>query len=160
MSKTVYLLGAGFSRCAGAPSQKYILHEIFKAEHRPGDYQSQKFVWAREVLRAFINTVFEPISQDEVDNLSLEDIFTFLDKAALDNSGFQSFSKEQVAEARVALNFCVVFLFDRLLQGDSPSFYRKLATALVENRIDAGQSKDPFAIVSLNWDIILDRALH
>jgi hypothetical protein len=159
MSKTVFILGAGFSRCAGAPSQDRILKEIFSLEKPKGfDFYWREFETRRSELETFVQEIFEPISVDARDEISLEDIFTFIDKATLERADFNSRPEEDLRKIRTALEFCIIYMFDEKLR-NRPQFYDDLANVFVNKRVDAGQSADPFGFISLNWDIILDNAI-
>ncbi len=160
MSKVIYILGAGFSRYAGAPSQDKILDGIIilsKPTHI--DLKWPSFENSRQLLIEFIKKVFNPTTEEMMKKISLEDLFTFLDKAMLERSGFSTFTEENVENIREALNFCIVYLFDNKLSEGRPDFYNNLGKAIIKKRKEAGQHADPLAIISLNWDIILDNAL-
>jgi len=159
MSKTVYILGAGFSRCAGAPSQDRILNEVFSLEKRNGfDFYWREFEKRRSELQSFVQEIFEPVNVGARDEISLEDLFTFIDKATLERADFNSRTEEDLRKIRTALEFCIIYMFDEKLR-KRPQFYDDLANDLVKKRVEAGQSADPFALISLNWDIVLDNAI-
>jgi NAD-dependent SIR2 family protein deacetylase len=159
MSKTVYILGAGFSRCAGAPSQERILREIFSLERRDGfDFYWGEFERHRSELETFVQEIFEPVNVDARGEISLEDLFTFIDKAILERADFNSRPEEDLRKIRAALEFSIIYMFDQKLR-NRPQFYDDLANVFVNKRVKAGQSADPFGFISLNWDIVLDNAI-
>ncbi len=55
--KIVFILGAGFSKPAGAPNQKEIIEGIFGLDN-PSDSKWEQFTKNREKLGGFIKEVF------------------------------------------------------------------------------------------------------
>lgn len=84
--KTVYVLGAGVSMEAGAPSQEKIVQKIFDLHNKNSGYfhsgTFDKFV-------NFLNNVLL-IPEDLYSVVPLEDIFTPLDCCILDNVSFSN----------------------------------------------------------------------
>jgi hypothetical protein len=80
MNKTVYFLGAGFSADAGGPIQNQIIQFILDPEF------SKKFDYKPYLKQArldFINFIKEKllIPDSLIEKISLEDIFTPIDRA-------------------------------------------------------------------------------
>ncbi len=158
--KTVYILGAGFSRAAGFPVQSKILDEI---RNFPIDimtmprYSLDQFEKARETLFNFIGRLFPG------DNMpSLEDIFTLLDQT-ISSKGFSGGENyKKLDEIRDALHVAILFIFHSGIKNIEPEkreLYEGFVDHLIKRRLAAGQKKDIFSIVSLNWDALLEEVL-
>jgi len=80
--KTVYILGAGFSRPAGAPNQAEILSKIFSLQL--GDERLEE---SRRHLRRFLQDDLI-VNFDQIENTTLEDIYTPIDRCIV--SGWSS----------------------------------------------------------------------
>lgn len=160
-SKTVYVLGAGFSRDAGFPLQAKILdrtdqlslglmdlppgvYDLFVAAHGP---------WSE----------FRRIAFPAAETPRLEDIFTLLDQTISNRGFFAGYSFEELAKVREALKRSILFVFHAAgekMDKKAADFYRSVAAYLLERRAVAGQESDPFSIVSLNWDCLLENTIY
>ena len=134
MSKTVYVLGAGFSKCSEAPLQKDILRSIFELPvPYPNDY-NKSFVDARKRLKNFLKKIFNENDINKLARLDLENLFTILDKAILNREFIRNNSFEKITKLRNDLNCCIVYMFNEKLIRDIGGFYYKLARAIVNRR--------------------------
>ncbi|MCH7826776.1 MAG: hypothetical protein IIC75_02195 [Bacteroidetes bacterium] len=159
MAKIVYILGAGFSKGIGAPLQAEIIKDIF--EINPMDIDSDYrtiFRECRERFRNFLDqTLF--ISSADFHKISLEDIYTPIDRCILDNVSFRNLQRTELLDLRQKINALIVILIKQRLKDISEDNYvQRLADFLVLKRKRKVRS-DPFSILSLNWDIIIDNAL-
>lgn len=160
MTKTVYILGAGFSHPAGFPLQKELLKEVTSDMlfleggilSRPvGSKQIQK---DQERVKTFYEKCF---SRDM--DVSFEDIFTLLDQVIAERAHFAGYPEEQLREVRRAWIKTILFALHKIsdLHLRRPtSAHKSLAAGLIKERIDAGKNADPFSIVSLNWDSLVE----
>jgi hypothetical protein len=170
--KVVYILGAGFSIPAGAPPQAEILSDIFKLKAQAGRVRK-----AKAKLRKFLKEDLR-IALDDVAQVALEDVYTPIDRCIADGTALRSHSPADLAKLREDLGYLIsVAISHRIAenQGTSPfstayihEFARYLAkkaskrAELARGEHDSWRAKeyDPFSIISLNWDILLDNALH
>jgi hypothetical protein len=100
MSKTVYVIGAGFSKGLNAPIQSELVKGIF--DLNVDDLQDNErviFIEFKEEFQKFLTDVFF-ISKDKFGDIALEDIYTPLDRCILDNSSFRTLTKGEVQEIR------------------------------------------------------------
>ena len=151
--KTVYVLGAGFSY-PHAPLQNEIIKEILEcssSNNPSADFHH--FERSRAELKKFLEKMYR---LDDMSNLNLEDLLTLLDKAIVSNEFIRDCSPEEIRTIRNDLLYCIAFVFDHKLYGPPHAFYNRLAAELVELR----RNSDNFSIISLNWDLLLDNALH
>ena len=94
--KTVYILGAGFSVEAGAPTQAAIIREAFRLrKKRHVDYNDTRFKEFIDFIKTQLN-----VSEENFSKVDLEDIFTPLDRCLSESSQFRgiSLSKNNASE--------------------------------------------------------------
>ncbi len=164
IAKTVYVLGAGFSKFAGYPLQSEILQRI-------KNFKIRRLLNA-DVSFDIIND-FEPAWNNFIEFLSLtfppdvspqlEDIFTLLDQTIDNRLYFKRYSWEKLEELRNDLNKTILYTFHLALENmktRSNEFYRSVGAYLLRQRIFPGQESDPLSIVSLNWDSLLEDSIY
>ena len=170
--KVVYVLGAGFSIPAEAPTQAQILGDILKLDHGSARVQEAKLElihFLKEDLR---------INLTKIEKAALEDIYTPIDRCIADGTSLKSKTPEGLSKIRGELEYLVSIAIARRIsqhQASEPKaswYVSKFAKFLVakaarrakfaKNAKTADRAKqyDPFSIISLNWDILLDNALH
>ena len=89
MDKTVFVLGAGFSKNENAPLQTEMIKEIFKIKTRdltPG--YRRIFTRNRNDFMSFLSDALF-IEESHFEDLLLEDIYTPIDRWILDNLSFR-----------------------------------------------------------------------
>ena len=156
--KTVYVLGAGFSKKAEIPLQSDILRCIVETTvmDARSEFAEKMLEW-QGISVGFVERIFE-----RVPNPILEDVFTLIDQsiARKHYCGGQTWKK--LLDVRDALSKVIVALF-HLKEACSPEaamdYYRGIAGHLIEQRVASGQENDPFAIISLNWDSVLENGM-
>jgi len=170
--KVVYILGAGFSKPAGAPSQAEILEEIFKLESEP-----PRMKRAQNALRDFLKNDLR-ISIAKIKDVALEDIYTPIDRCIADGTSLKSKTASNLVIIRGHLECLIATAITRKIENHQAfhaganayitDFARHLVdkaakrAQLAKDTQDATPAKqyDPFSVISLNWDILLDNALH
>ena len=171
-SKVVYILGAGFSKPAGAPSQGEILREIFALQE-----PTPRIIKARESLRRFLVDDLH-VRESDIENVALEDIYTPIDRCISDGTSFKSKTYSDLGTLRSHIEHLISRAIDstirRKLEGspNATSYIREFAEHMVKkashravlareaNAPEMARRYDPFSIISLNWDILLDNALQ
>ena len=155
-NKTIFILGAGFSMPAGAPKQTELLGGILNYEGQ--DFGNPIFEWQTEIA-AFLGSIFT-VEKDKLKDISLEDIYTPLDKCISENVSLKGYSTDYLKEIQVKLNSLIaIFLNDRIVSsGKSKKHIGDFVSKLVQQKKDA-PTTDKFAIISTNWDIILDNEI-
>jgi hypothetical protein len=140
--KAIYILGAGFSVPAGVPTQGALLGKVLEAH--VGDH-----------LTEFIERVFG-LNPDQAKSLALEDVYTSIHKAVSRNQaikGYDAASLKQLendlsGKIGHAINIDIRPGLDEA--GYLVQFIRHLQHSALRNSC---------AVISLNWDILLDRRL-
>jgi len=160
MAKTVFVLGAGFSKAAGFPLQSEILSLVTDSLFVGGanilsdpDFPTAEFREQRRKLVKFLNQSFR--TQDQ----RLEDIFTLLDQAITNRATFGGYSLTELIQLRDtwirAILFCLHKCSERHLAKPA-SDYVRFAAWLIRRRLEAGIGGDGVSAVCLNWDSLLE----
>ena len=150
MSKTVFILGAGFSADAHIPVQEAILNEL-SIKLRKRNY----FSYVKDFYERAYN-----ISPSELGKIPLEDAFTFIDRSILSAQEVSGFTMNEMFRIQSSLKKLIsISLRDKLKDFvANKSFeqtrkdYQTFFNILVNKRII--DDDDPFSIVTLNWDTI------
>ena len=163
MNKTVYFLGAGFSADAGGPIQNQIIQFILDPEF------SKKFDYKPYLKQArldFINFIKEKllIPDSLIEKISLEDIFTPIDRAISSGKSFKDIDSKRLVELREKFHFLmgVAIHFGVDYNGKSKVYienFAKYINNIAKRRLD-DVKKDEIAIITSNWDILLDNELN
>ena len=163
MNKTVYFLGAGFSADAGGPIQNQIIQFILDPEF------SKKFDYKPYLKQArldFINFIKEKllIPDSLIEKISLEDIFTPIDRAISSGKSFKDIDSKRLVELRERFHFLmgVAIHFGVDYNGKSKVYienFAKYINNIAKRRLD-DLKKDEIAIITSNWDILLDNELN
>jgi hypothetical protein len=162
--KTVYILGAGFSIPAGGPTQESLMNEIWALQSDP-DTDSHKKEF-EDFLRN--NLYVDPLK------VSLEDIYTPIDRCLSDNISLRDLSEGGLQQLREKISYLVSRALEQKFQRGpvrDHDYVENFAKHLVEKASvraekakattckKAAKDYDPFSVISLNWDILLDNAL-
>jgi hypothetical protein len=164
--KTVFVFGAGFSKPANFPLQKELLQAITDGPHFLGygilddkiipkdiitDFNKES-----RVLTSFLAKTFEGNEQ------SLEDIFTLLDQTIAEKGALLEYSYIDLIKLREKWVRCILFMLHacsirHLRQQGSP--YIAFAKKLITKRISAKINGDPFSVITLNWDSLIEDSI-
>lgn len=160
--KTVYVLGAGFSVDAGAPTQLNVLPEAMRLyNERPTYFNERKF----NLFKSFL-TVQLGYSIKQISSVELEDIFTPLDRCLSDNSQFRGIGLTDIMEVREAVFYVVGKTIQLVLKNTSRSkdyineFGKYLVAKSSERLNGEYRNVDPVSVISANWDILLDNSIY
>ena len=160
--KTVYILGAGFSVEAGAPTQLNILREAFRLHEIDRNYfDERRFSLFTRFLKDQLN-----FSENTFLEVELEDIFTPLDRCLTDSSQFRGISLSQIMAVRESVFYVIGRTIQLVLDQTEKSkdYINKFANLLVKTssqRTNYNYSNlDPVSVISTNWDILLDNSIQ
>lgn len=161
--KIVYVLGAGFSMNAGAPSQGQLIKEIYKLKTtytKSSQAQVQKWV---EQFDSFLKNTLQ-VSEGEINNYTLEDIYTPLDKSISENISFRQHTPKELTELRDIFNRLIVLAVRGAIEHsnkkkDSINNFARHLVELSRERIK-NEKSDNVAVITTNWDIMLDNMVH
>lgn len=161
MTKTVYLLGAGFSKKAKAPLQSEIIKDVFELDPVELDEEYRElFIKNRNSFKRFLQDVLF-IARDKFKTVSLEDLYTPIDRCILDNISFRNISPKNLMNLRYKINALIVIMMKHKLDDLdlAHTHIGKFARHIVEQR-KQDIFADPAAVLSTNWDISIDNALR
>jgi len=160
--KTVYIVGAGLSVEAGAPTQARLLPEAIRLHSEDANnYNCQRFSIFKDFL---INQL--GITENNLDQVELEDIFTPLDRCLTESSQFRGIGLDKIMAVREAVFHVVGRTIQLVLNETNRSkqyindFARYLTNKSSVRAKHCYRSFDPVSVISTNWDILLDNSIH
>ncbi len=165
MPKTAYILGAGFSKPAGFPLQSELYPLVIERMFKP-DFERDRAI-PIEVLNPvsefLISAGFVSPDGTRLFELNLEDLFTLMDQIIEGHGNFRGFSWIRLIDVRDKLTRAILEILhtcseDHLKSDDTR--YRKFACHLLGKRISVGVENDPFCIISLNWDSLIEDSVY
>jgi hypothetical protein len=134
MSETCYILGAGFSVIANLPMQQNIIDKMSSKSLR------------------IVKKLFSDQNKNNLKNIPLEDIFTFIDRAMINNEVISGMDYGKFYETKNGLLENIIKIFNKSLgTANKIMEYEYFFNKIVEYRINKNAS---ISIVSLNWDTI------
>lgn len=160
--KTVYILGAGFSVEAGAPTQAKLMSEAFRLyRENSNNFDIEKFEVFEDFLLRQLN-----IPEEQIHEVELEDIFTPLDRCLSESSQFRGIGLDKIMEVRDSVFHVIGRTIQLVLRNTdrSKAYIDKFAahltslSAIRENR--RYRDADPVSVISTNWDILLDNSIN
>ena len=155
--KTVYVLGAGFSRYAGFPLQSELLARFPALDliDAPAD--------TIDVFAKTMVAVQQLLSNYPVPSPSLEDLFTLLDQSIARRESCFEMSWKDLDSTRDCLKRALLFAIHSAaneIATNRAESYKRFAAWLCLQRVNAGLKQDPFSIISLNWDTLLEDSIY
>jgi len=159
MNKTTYILGAGFSIEAGAPSQEKLVEKIFEIHNQyPHEFESK----AVETFKFFLSNCLN-IPDELQTKVPLEDIFTPIDRAILDNISFRDLSTAELKNIRGVIYYLIGKTLQVILRSSDKDYIDKFANYIVSQCSSRAnkeyRNQDKISILSTNWDILLDNSI-
>lgn len=141
---TVFVLGAGFSKAAGLPSQAELLGKVLR-----GDGSKE--------IRDFIERVYGLVGED-AERLALEDVYTPIHRSVARNEWLKGHSPDELwaLERTLTAGIADALNIDISEADSAGGFLSRFVGELADRATPGGGA----AVISLNWDIVLDRRLH
>lgn len=163
IQKTVFFLGAGFSKDAGGPIQNEIVTTLLSNEFIE-EYQTDDHVKkSLKALKLFLKKELL-IKENDYSNIILEDVFTPIDRCIAEGRSFKHYSYKQLMALREQLHFLLAksIQYGVDIKGGNKEYIQKFAqyvNSIAKIRIKQFE-EDNIAILTTNWDILLDNALN
>lgn len=145
-SKSVFILGAGFSYDAKIPLQSELLNEIIS--YKPTGYEEADILESQNNVKSFINELF-----GSTKGIALEDIFTILDRCVVAKERFKNYTWKQLYDIRIHLVTLILHVLHKKqeeIPDEVKESYLKFAGLIIRKRRKTGQKKDPLSIISSN----------
>lgn len=148
---------------AGAPSQANLLKAIFELS---GEYKSKPkspvHTWIGK-LDLFLKKALY-VSEKEKYYYTLEDIYTPIDKCVVEGISFRDYTPLDLLELRDCINRLVILAIRNSIDKSKKSKHsiEQFSRYLVEKckkRLD-DEKIDTVAVITTNWDIMLDNAIY
>lgn len=160
--KVVYILGAGFSMNAGAPSQQQLIREIYRLKEYKGGSSTKVNFWIDKFDMFLRETLL--IDKIHIENFTLEDIFTPIDRSIAEGISFRQHSVKDLVELRDSFSRLIILAVRQAIDDSSRSqssvkSFAKHIIHLSKNRLENEQA-DRVAVITTNWDIMLDNLTH
>lgn len=150
----IFVLGAGFSKAAGLPLQRELLPEIMSFDR--GDLH---FNNAKNIIKKFIAENFHKV---EIDKLTLEDLFTILDKAVLGKEYFGGYGWQDLYAIRKGLVHTLMVLINSKMHETKQdlSGYNGLGQFVIDCQLKKDGRDRDIGIISLNWDTVFEFVIN
>lgn len=161
--KTVYILGAGFSMNAGAPSQAALIEEIYNLKSTYTKTSHAKvLVWIEKFDDFLTNSLH--VSDSQKKYFTLEDIFTPIDRCIVENISFRQYSPQELVNLRDIFNRLIILAVRSAIERkkkkkDSIETFAQHIITLSKDRLN-NEKEDKVSVITTNWDIMLDNSIH
>lgn len=162
MNKTIYFLGAGFSKDAGGPVQNEIIKTILSSEFQSEN--SDKIT--NTANKRFIDFLEKEllINKGNYENIALEDIFTPIDRCISEGRALGHYTYKELIDLREKLHYLMAkaIQFNVEKEGNNKNYintFAKYINDIAKNRVN-NLDEDNIAILTTNWDILLDNSLN
>lgn len=161
--KIVYVLGAGFSMNSGAPSQAALIKEIYNLKKTYTKSSKAKVHQWVDKFDTFIKQTLQ-VTEAEKNFYTLEDIFTPIDSCISENISFRQHTPKELTDLRDIFNRLIILAVRSAIENskakqDSIQTFTKHIIKLSKRRLK-NEKEDKVAVITTNWDIMLDNSLH
>jgi hypothetical protein len=161
-NKTVFILGAGFAKPAKSLLQNEIIGEILKINpiaFSPHEIKVSKYIVD---FKDFLSKGLY-ISASQFHKVPLEDVLTPIDRCIIDGISFRSYDRKKLFDLRETIYSLIILAIKSTLDhSNNKNYIDKFANFLVtqmQPRNLNNKDHDPVAVLSTNWDILLDRSI-
>lgn len=153
---TVFFLGAGFSKAAGAPLQSEILSKVLDFDGSRGDIPVSDY---KIRLKSFLKDAFY-LDENQCNTFNLEDFYTPIDKCINDNISFRGYPVQYIQQIRNELSTLIGIVINSELERNprDNGFLDSFSEFIVKNSVGS-RNKKKYSIITTNWDIVLDRRI-
>jgi NAD-dependent SIR2 family protein deacetylase len=153
---TVFFLGAGFSKAAGAPLQHELMAKVLDYEGH--DYENPVTEF-KDRLNSFLGDAFS-LSEEQRRNFNLEDFYTPIDKCINEGVSFRGYPVSYIQQIRNEISTLIGIVIDSELvyHNGNKAFLDTFCEFIVE-KSKGGKNKKKCSIITTNWDILLDRRI-
>ena len=166
MNKTVYILGAGFSMDAGAPSQANLVKAIFELRNNDSYSKTKQqpliHKWIDELDKFLKEGLC--VSDEEKTYYTLEDIYTPIDKCISENISFRNYAVRDLKILREHLNRLITLAIRESIDKshkskDTIDEFARFITDQSRKKLN-NEKDDQVAVITTNWDIMLDNKIY
>ncbi|MBR4472111.1 MAG: SIR2 family protein [Oscillospiraceae bacterium] len=91
-------------------------------------------------------------------NTSLEDLFTIFDSVSIGREHFRLYSPQDMDGIHTKLKMCIIYAMAFCIATDcNETDYLRFARHLLSWRLNTTQKEDTLAVITMNWDDVLER---
>lgn len=153
---TIFFLGAGFSRAAGAPLQWELIAKVL--DYEGCDYGNPIDEY-KDRLNQFLEKAFR-LNDEQKRQFNLEDFYTPIDKCINDRISFRGYSVEYIREIRNELSRLIsVVINSELANYPKKINYLDVFCEYITSNSNGSRNKKKCSIITTNWDILLDKRI-
>lgn len=161
--KTVYILGAGFSMNAGAPSQAALIQEIYNLKKTCKKASQAKVQTWVDKFDHFLKQTLQ-VTEAQKQHYTLEDIFTPIDRCISENISFRQHTPKALTELKDIFNRLIILAVRSSIENskkkqESISAFAAHIISLSRERL-INEKEDKVSVITTNWDIMLDNIVH
>ncbi len=92
--------------------------------------------------------------------VTLEDIFTIFDNVNSGREHFRLYSPQSMIKIHNELKMCIIYaLAFSIIKDCNKADYNIFAKALINQRLAISQTEDALAVITMNWDDVLEQSL-
>lgn len=162
-NKTIFFLGAGFSKDAGGPIQNEIIQNILSPDFYEHFSDNEDVVKSIDDFKNYLKKELL-LSEIQFSKIALEDVFTPIDRCISQGSSLGSYSAKNLIDFRETLHLLMArsIQYGVDSQGIDNNYIAKFANYIntqAKKRIMEPQF-DNIGIITTNWDILLDNKLY
>lgn len=93
-------------------------------------------------------------------NVTLEDLFTIFDNVSAGREHFRLYSPDNMSKIHRKLKLCIIYaLVYSISTSCNDMQYKRFAKLLLNTRLATAQKEDKLAVITMNWDDVLERSL-
>lgn len=148
--KTVFFLGAGFSYPSGVPIQQKLLREVLEDlsqfNDKPENYSN---------FHHFLRDAFK--RTDNID-ISLEDFYTPIDRSIADSISFRGYSTEFLQSVKNFMSSRITNYIKKKSKVRDAGYIDNFIDVLIAKH-QKFRTKDDLALITSNWDTLIDDKL-
>lgn len=153
---TVFFLGAGFSKAAGAPLQSELLGKVLDYNGYNYGNPVQEF---KDRLNSFLSDAFH-LDEAQRRNFNLEDFYTPIDKCIAERMTFRGYSVEYIQKMRNELSTLISIVIDsEIINHNGHTDFLDNFSDYIVSISKGSKKKKKCSIITTNWDILLDRRI-
>ena len=143
-----------FSSIEKTKQYKNAINQAKKISIENSETQKEKELWLKNAYE-IVKTV----------NVRLEDLFTIFDNISAGQEWFKNYSSKEMAKLHNELKKCIIYALSykityKLLTSKKINDYTKFSSFLLKERLLESQKNDSFAVITMNWDDVLERTLY
>ena len=138
-----------------ASDDKMVQYVLAMTEASKIDENSEENIAKKDLLKEKAYEIVKSV------NTSLEDLFTIFDNVSIGREHFRLYSPQKMDEIHTHLKMCIIYAMAfRIVTDCDNTAYNRFSKMLLSRRLNASQKEDNLAVITLNWDDVLEQTIH